>query len=37
MLSMFGFEVPPIPCAFEHPQDQAPEEEQGGSFWDVEL
>ena len=29
--------VPAHPCARGHPQDQAPEEEQGGSFWDVEL
>jgi len=28
---------PPHPCARGHPQDQAPEEEKGTSFWDVEL
>ena len=29
--------VPAHPCARGHPQDQAPEEEQGRSFRDVEL
>src|SRR6516225_4014286 len=37
MLFSPGSKGPPIICAPEHLQDQAPGEEQGGSFWVVEL